>query len=64
MTAERWQMAADLMAGEASRERDPDPARHMFIEAARLTDVSAMKRLGDLSMSNEQRREGAYGDDA
>ena len=28
------------------------------------TSVSAMKRLGDLSMSHAQRRDGAYGDDA
>ena len=39
MTAERWQMAADLMASEASRERDPDRARHMLLEAARLSDI-------------------------
>ena len=57
-------MAADLIEGEESRERDPDRAKHMLIEAARLNDVSAMKQLGDLSMSHEQRREGAYGDDA
>ena len=56
-------MAADLLIGEESRERDPDRAKHMLIEAARLNDVSAMKQLGDLSMSHE-RREGAYGDDA
>jgi len=63
MTAERWQMADDLMAGEESRERDPNRAKHMLIEAARLNDVNTMKQLGDLSMSHE-RREGAYGDDA
>ena len=64
MTTEGWQMADDLLAGEESRERDPDRARHMLVEAARLNDVSAMKRLGDLSMSHEQRRDGAYGVDA